>query len=276
MTGRNPFKRKSQSKEFDMSTKRLLFSSRRIGQITCHLILLVVTTAIMMSACNTQSTPTILPSVTSTRRPLCPNPHGGACLGTLAPGSYTTVSFIPTLTYTVPDGWTNLEDLEGNFLLQRKTDLRDQDITTGPFVGVYQNVAAPDGCNESRDPKIGQSVDDLTAWFQANEQLSVTDPKPVTIGTLTGVYIDVAKAPDAAGCSWELEAKYGKFAPLMIGGGISEFHHVSISPEWKERLFLLSFGEDGNVVIEVGPEGGSLPDYLTVVEPVLETFVFDQ
>ena len=153
-------------------------------------------------------------------------------------------------------------------------DIRDMEVSTGPFVGVYQNIAAPDGWVERPDPKVDKSVDDLIAWFQANEQLTVTDPQPVTIGGLSGFYIDVAKAPDAPGCSWELEAKYGKFAPLIIGGGISQLHHVSLNPEWKERLYLLNFGEDGNVLIEVGPEGGSLTDYAAVVEPVLATFVF--
>lgn len=217
--------------------------------------------------------PSAIPSPVSTR-PHCPNPHGGACLGDLEPGTYTTLRFQPAITYTVPEGWTNFEDLEGNFLLQRVTDFSNQDISTGPFVGVYQNIAAPNGCAESADPEVGQSVDDLLAWFQANEQLTVTDPQPVTMGGLTGVYIEVAKAPDAPGCAWELEAKYGKFVPLIIGGGISHLHHVSVSPEWKERLYLLSFGEDGNVLIEVGPEGGSLPDYLAAVEPVLATFIF--
>lgn len=239
--------------------------------------LLVAAMSIILVGC---ASPTPIPvsvvNVTSTTQVTspCPNPHGGACLGNLEPGTYTTVAFQPALTYTVPEGWTNLEDLAGNFLLQRITDFRNQDISTGPFVGVYQNVAVPDGCNESRDPKIGQSVDNLIAWFQANDQLTITDPQPVTIGTLTGVYIDVAKAPDALGCSWELEAKYGKFVPLIIGGGISELYHVSITPEWQERLYILSFGNDGNVVIEVGPEGSSLPDYLAVVEPVLATFIF--
>jgi len=155
-------------------------------------------------------------------------------------------------------------------------DLRNEEITTGPFVGVYQNVAAPDGCEERRDPEVGQSVDDLVAWFQTNEQLTTTDPQTISIGGLAGYSIEVAKAPDALGCPWELDAKYGKFVPLIIGGGTSQLHHVSLSPEWKEHLYLLSFGDNGNVVIEVGPEGGSLHDYLSVVEPVLATIVFEQ
>jgi hypothetical protein len=244
---------------------------------------MVLLAFVLLSACTT-STSTSLPAIKVTSpatvtsipatRPTCPNKDGGACLGNLEPGTYTTVRFKPTLTYTVPDGWTNLEDLAGNFFLQRLIDYQEKEFTTGPFIGVYQNVAAQDGCIERPDPNVGQSVSDLTAWFQANKQLTITDPQPVTIGGLTGVYIEVAKAPDAPGCSWEFESKYGKLVPLIIGGGISHLAHSTLSPEWKSRLYILAFGKDGNVVIEVSPEGGSLPDHLAVVEPVLATFIF--
>src|SRR5580765_9003049 len=47
----------------------------------------------------------------------CPNPNGGACLGPMAAGQHTTTRFQPQLTYTVPSGWSNLEDYVGNYLL---------------------------------------------------------------------------------------------------------------------------------------------------------------
>ncbi len=81
---------------------------------------------------------------------------------------------------------------------------------------------------------------------------------------------------DAPGCSWELEDTDGRVVPLIIGGGVSQLNHVSLGPDWQERLYLLSYGEDGNVVIEVGPEGANLADYVAVVEPVLATFKFGE
>src|SRR6476659_4891283 len=48
----------------------------------------------------------------------CPNSHGGTCLGTIPAGTYTTTTFRPPITYTIPQRWTNGEDLPGNFLLQ--------------------------------------------------------------------------------------------------------------------------------------------------------------
>ena len=50
----------------------------------------------------------------------CPDPGVGGvntCLGSLQAGTYQTSSFHPPLSYTVPAGWDNEEDLPGNFLV---------------------------------------------------------------------------------------------------------------------------------------------------------------
>jgi hypothetical protein len=68
---------------------------------------------------STSSSAPALPSaaVSSATPAGCPNPDGGQCLGPIAAGTYSTVVFGPTITYTVPAGWANYEDLPGNFLL---------------------------------------------------------------------------------------------------------------------------------------------------------------
>jgi hypothetical protein len=46
-----------------------------------------------------------------------------------------------------------------------------------------------------------------------------------------------------------------------------------ILPGFEERLYLLNY-DDGNIAIEVGPEGDSLPDYLQLVEPIIDSIEF--
>ena len=46
-----------------------------------------------------------------------------------------------------------------------------------------------------------------------------------------------------------------------------------ILPGFEERLYLLNYG-GGNIAIEVGPEGTSLPDYLDLVEPIIDSLEF--
>jgi hypothetical protein len=52
--------------------------------------------------------------------------HGGAATVSArsSPARIRTVTFSPAITYTVPAGWTNGEDLPGNFLLQLDHDPR--------------------------------------------------------------------------------------------------------------------------------------------------------
>jgi hypothetical protein len=54
----------------------------------------------------------------------CPFVDGGTCLEAIDAGTYTTTTFQPSITYTVPDGWLNREDLPGNFLLHLDGDER--------------------------------------------------------------------------------------------------------------------------------------------------------
>jgi hypothetical protein len=201
-------------------------------------------------------------------RPACPNPHGGQCLGPLETGTYTTVSFSPAITYTVPAGWTNGEDLPGNFLLQLEDDIR--------YIGIYRDANAPYKCEEYPDPDVSQKVSDYTRWLRRHPLLRVTKPIPVSLGGLHGVVMEISKAPgtEGEGCTYEEGAITGA-VPFIVGGrGPASLHHV-IMDGWKERLYLLRY-KRGNVAIEVGPEGASLAKYLRKVTPILRSLRFEK
>lgn len=203
-------------------------------------------------------------------RPVCPNPHGGECLGPLKPGTYTTVSFSPAITYTVPAGWTNDEDLAGNFALRLDGDAR--------YLGIYRNANAPDGCAEHPDPDVSQSVSAYTRWLRRHPLLRVTKPIPVSIGGLHGVAMDISKAPgtEGEGCTYDEGAITGA-VPFIVGGrGPASLHHVILDePGFKERLYLMRY-KRGNVAIEVLPEGASLSKYLRKVKPILRSLRFER
>ena len=192
----------------------------------------------------------------------CP-PHGGECLGPLAAGTYTTTQFSPAISYSVPEGWTNGEDLPGNFLLQLDGDPR--------YLGVYRNAAAPaPDCQERPDGGVGQTVEALAAWLTAHPGLEVTEPQPVSVGGLDGVWLDISLAS-----SWTATCPFSEgkpVVPFIIGGGVSSLHHVLL-PGFQERLYLLTYEQD-NIVIEVGTEGERLPEYLEAVGPILDSLTF--
>jgi hypothetical protein len=192
----------------------------------------------------------------------CPNSHGGNCLGPIPAGTYTTTTFQPSITYTVADGWINGEDLPGNFLLQLDGDPR--------YVGIYRNIAAPFECEEHPDPDVDRSVEAISNWLTSHPGLVTTEPQAISIGGLDGVYVDISLDP-----SWTTTCPYSggePIVPFIIGGGPSSLHHV-ILPGFQERLYLLE-ADGGNVAIEVGPEGDSLPEYLELVEPIIDSLQF--
>src|SRR6266550_6198677 len=73
--------------------------------------------AISVAACSAGTSPTAIGSPSSNPSSSCPNGNGGKCLGPVEAGTYSTVEFRPQITYRVPSGWANYEDLPGNFLL---------------------------------------------------------------------------------------------------------------------------------------------------------------
>jgi hypothetical protein len=202
---------------------------------------------------------------TGDARPACPNPEGGECLGALEPGTYTTVSFSPAITYTVPAGWTNGEDLPGNFLLE--DGIR--------YIGIFRDVNAPYKCEEHPDFHVSQAVSDYTRWLRRHPLLHVTKPRPVAVGGLHGVVMDISKAPGTEGKGCNFDKTTTGVVPIIIGGrGPASLHHVILdTPGWKERLYLLRH-RGGNVAIEIGPKGDSMVKYVKKVTPILQSLRF--
>lgn len=189
----------------------------------------------------------------------CPNPHGGVCLGSLDAGTYSTTSFEPKLSYTVPEGWANGEDLPGNVLLSRIDD-PEEGIWGGSYIGVYQNVRAPASCGEEAQPGVGTSAAELAAWYRTVPGLEIVGDAPVSVGGLSGIALDF-RVSEGWRSPCPLDGAIPGI-PVIIGGGVSELHHVIGAP-LEMRLFLLGWKE-GNVAIEVTAvlEQHSLIDYL--------------
>ncbi|OUM39948.1 LamG domain-containing protein [Arthrobacter sedimenti] len=191
--------------------------------------------------------------------PWCPNPHGGVCLGTLAAGTYATTSFEPIFSYTVPEGWTNREDLPGNMLLQRVDDPEER-FWGGSYIGVYQNVRAPALCVEKAQDGVGTSAAEIASWYHTVPGLEIVREAPASVGGLSGIALDF-RVSDEWRSTCPLEGTM-HVAPVIIGGGVSELHHVMGAP-LEMRLILLDW-EGGNVAIEVTAvlKQHSLADYL--------------
>ena len=221
---------------------------------------------------STTEPPSATPSEMQTTEalPECPNPEGGDCLGPLKPGEYQTSTFEPQLNYTVPAGWANSEDLPGNFQLHQEQDSLEGELG-GSYLAIYQNVrAAAINCEEQSQKGVGTTPEDLVAWYQSVPGLIVSKPKPVTVGGLDGLQIDLSLEPDVATC------QYGPYTgiPLIIGGGVSSVHHVLLD-EIDLRLVVLDW-EGGNVTLEVTnvKEQHSAAEFRSSVQPIIDSLRF--
>ena len=206
----------------------------------------------------------------------CPNPDGGTrnrCRGDLPPGTYTTTAFEPTLTYTVGGGWSNMEDLPGNFLLiPPGGSLDGVNPMTSDFLGVYTSVVPPLPCVEQAAAPTVTTPQVYVDWLRAQPQLATTEPSTVTIGGLTGLQVDVSLVEDQACSDPAIAEAYGL---VILGIGPSQLTH-GVVPNYPLRLDLLADGQ-GVLAVELAdaPNGGSrFPDWWTAAEPLLGTFHF--
>ena len=210
----------------------------------------------------------------STPRPKCPNIESGntnQCLGPIAAGTYTTVVFHPTLTYTVPDGWSNMEDMAGNFLLLPPgADLNGVDSNGADYLGVYTSVVAPSLCTGEASTTVEHTFDALVNHTQNNPLLKVTNVHDVTTGGLTGVEMDLRMKPGPGdGCS------DGVWVDIYVGQRPTDLVHSAL-PGNNMRIAFLRNGE-ATLAVEVTDidQGGSdINDWKSSADAVAQTFEF--
>ena len=135
----------------------------------------------------------------------CIGPFGGTCLGEVPAGTHTTRSFKPALTYTIPVGWTNFNDHEGNFgLVPPGGDWENKALNNGKTdrLAVLQRIA-PTGSRCGDDAASARSAAAFVRWLVNDPALSVSGRKPVTVGGLSGFVVDLRVRPGwTKTCPW--------------------------------------------------------------------------
>jgi hypothetical protein len=202
----------------------------------------------------------------------CPNPEGGPrnhCLGPLTAGTYQTSMFQLPLTYTVPAGWGNLEDLPGNFLLLPvDATLAGVNPGTSDYLGVYTSVAAAGHCTGTPSTSVPATWQGLVDWLAADPALAVTNRKSVTVAGLKGEVMDVAmKDPKGDGCP------DGIYADVYVGVGNTSLVHGVVTG-YRMRIYLLQHGSDTLAIEIANAPGGYYADWPSFADGVVATFRF--
>ncbi len=99
--------------------------------------------------------------------------EGSACFGLLEPGQHATTLFTPSLRFTVPAGWENLEQRVG-FMDLRPVD-RPGDVIELQALPAPQN---PDGTLETG---VGTTGDAFAAWLASRPDLAAGELRHLTV-----------------------------------------------------------------------------------------------
>jgi len=220
------------------------------------------------------------PSTPRSESPVsCPNPEfipENKCLGEIGAGTYTTQQFHPTLTYTVPEGWSNYEDLPGQFLLLPPgADISGVDPGTSDYIGVYASTAAPrQDCSGRPDRSVPASAADYLAWLRANPALHVSAAEPITIAAHEGNTVEVSLRPGKGPCS-DPAAGLDSFAEFAIGVPPSEFS-ASVIPTLDYRLDVFDLEDRMFLILVAEPRGGGSgeEDWASTAQRVVGDFSF--
>ena len=168
-----------------------------VGAVAAVILVVVVGAALAsfngfgpsIGSASPSPTPSTSPSPTPSPTPYPCETGPGTCLGTLAPGTYDSRSFLPAVRYTVTDGWANSADNVGQL------DLR---YAAGGEYGYPDGITFHDGISIFRRPiaesmttkepldGVGATANDLAQWLVGHENLNATVPTPVTVGGASG------------------------------------------------------------------------------------------
>jgi hypothetical protein len=187
-------------------------------------------------------------------------------------GTYTSGTFQPTLTFRVPVGWTNFNDVSGNFGLVPPGGDWTAVVNGDPSdrVGVFQRVA-PTGSRCGDDAAAVRSAAAYVRWLKANPGLNVTRLKRVTVGGLSGFVLDLRIRR-----GWKKTCKWSHGVPTvqLIHGVPPTIERMIVNtyPQpFLMRLYLLDYNH-ATLGIEIDAVQGIRK--LEAYDAVVKTFRF--
>lgn len=138
--------------------------------------------------------PTTAPSTTVAQPTSAPSPTPAAiacqgdvpgCLGDIAAGTYSSANFLPKLSFTAGEGWSNSLDAPTIYEL-------DPNVAGGRYVMFWSNAQLTDHiptCEASPIPSAGTKADDWIQYLTSHPGLVTSAPKSVRFGAYTGTSI---------------------------------------------------------------------------------------
>jgi hypothetical protein len=194
-------------------------------------------------------------------------PSGSPSPAGLPAGAYTSRTFAPAVTATLPAGWWNPSDDADYFALQPVES--DQ---VGIHVFRTPRAASQDAaCPLTAAPGVDSGSVGLLTWIRARPGLAVSNPRLVVVGGLSGTEIDIHIAD-----GWTASCPFANgipTVPLFIGGSGS-LRWVIAGSE-RLRLDILDVPAGGMVVVDQDAfDGADFDSFVNAAAPIVRSLRF--
>jgi hypothetical protein len=194
------------------------------------------------------------------------------CDEPLEPGRYRATFYGRTLGFEIPSqGW--MWHSYYNFRLIASENPTEGVYSSDSIVFLPHPAIATRDCEDTEDPNIGRSVDDLVGWLEDAPGLVVSEPIPVDVGGLRGMQLDLELDPTwKRTCFWSegLPA-----VPLVDHEAANGAYNVAMVPEVSMRWYVLDT-EDGVLIIDIDDGPNDLPheEMFRTGTEIVDSFVF--
>jgi hypothetical protein len=199
------------------------------------------------------------------------------CQGPLEPGAYRweyrSTPNEPTIAFTVPSpGWTWYYSGSFRIVSDSSPTIHDLYVADGIYFLRDPAIAAQD-CEETEEPGVGRSVDDLVGWLETAPGLAVSEPAPVTVGGLDGMQLDLRIDP-----AWMRPCFFSEgrpAVPLVFSGAEFGGYNWTMLPGMRLRWFILD-SADGVIIVDLedNPGGLSHRELLHTGTEIVDSMVF--
>ncbi len=192
---------------------------------------------------------------------------GAVCAGPLTAGANSSLNFQPTLTFTVPDGWTNPLDTNRKYTLH-------YNFTRGHFLQLITQIAIPEqttDCSRASKPGAGNTVADWVGFLTTHPGLVTTTPTAITIGGYAGMQLDLHVASTwTARCPNSL----GPAVVLMVPAAADNKGSSWIDDQQTTMRILDVAGETVIIYMESSSNPADLAALNASFKPIFDTFRF--
>ena len=172
--------------------------------------------------------------------------------------------------YTVPAGWTNLEDNADGFSLGPAAGPEGAGIFA--FTDPRAHAQGAD-CPHRLAPSVDGSAEAIAAWLRSLPGLDVTNVEPVVVGGLNGTSMDVAIDPHwKQTCPWDTGGI--PIVPLLLNAEHEDFEW-GIGGDGRMRLDVLALGPGRALIVDIeASTDAAWKALLPTAVPIVESFSF--